>query len=398
MNGQHLSGVIQAAAIVLLVLAAAIGSGCRVAGVSGGDDFGMVGEQMTSRYTLSNNAGMRIVVSNLGATLVECHVPDAKGQTVDVVLGHDFAEPYTADGRPYFGATIGRVANRIADGRFELNGRTYQLATNNGPNHLHGGIRGFDQYVWRTQRVRDDRGPAIEFRMTSRDGDEGYPGELDVVTRYVLLADENTLIIEFEATTDADTIVNLCNHAYWNLSGAASGAILEHEVRLNADFFTPVDNTLIPTGEIRPVAGTPMDLRVRTRLGEALERVKAADPANPNAGFDHNFVVNGTPRETFPGTPALRQVATVIEPGLGRVMEVFSDQPGVQFYTGNFLDGTVTGKGGVYYRQHAGLCLETQKFPDAINHRGKRLWPDVVLRPDGEYRHTVVHRFSTTAE
>jgi len=271
---------------------------------------------------------------------------------------------------------VGRYANRIANARFTLDGRTYTLAANDGPHALHGGRKGFDKVVWAAEPVPVPHGVAVRFSYTSPDGEEGYPGNLKARVTYTL-TDDNELRMDYEATTDKPTVVNLTNHTYWNLAGG--GAIYDHELTLHADHFTPVDTTLIPTGEIAPVAGTPMDFTRPKPIGRDLKRL-----TNQPQGYDHNFVLRG-------GGGKLAPCATIYEPRTGRVLEIWTDQPGVQFYSGNFLDGTLTGKGGRVYRQHHGFCLETQHFPDSPN---QPKFPSTVLRPGQVYRTTTVHKFS----
>lgn len=327
-------------------------------------------------YELRNRNGLRARIITYGALLTEMHVPDRAGQWGDVTLGFDQLSDYLA-GHPYFGATIGRYANRIAQGKFTLDGRTYTLATNDGPNHLHGGDRGFDKVVWRAEVLSGAPGAAVRFTYTSPDGEEGYPGTLQAAVTYTLTED-NELRLDYTATTDRPTVVNLTNHAYWNLAGA--GSILDHLLLIAADHYTPVDDTLIPTGTIEPVDGTMMDftrsLPIGSRIGEL---------TNDPRGYDHNYVLNS-------GGGSLAFAARVEEPRTGRVLEIFTTEPGIQFYSGNFLDGTLTGKGGVVYHQYHGFCLETQHFPDSPNRPN---FPSVVLRPGQTYTQTTVHRFST---
>lgn len=329
-------------------------------------------------YTLTNSQGMIAKVITYGALLTELHVPDRTGAVKDVVLGFKSIEQYEGD-HPYFGATIGRVGNRIAKGKFKLNGQEYTLATNNGPNHLHGGVKGFDKRVWRSQIVPATDGAAVKFTYVSADMEEGYPGALTATVTYTL-TNRNELRLDYTANTDKPTIVNLTNHSYFNLAGEGQGDILGHELMLMADRFTPVDDTLIPTGEIASVRGTVMDFTRFTPIGSRITQV----PGPPPVGYDHNYVLNH-------GGGVLAMSATVREPGSGRVMDVLTTEPGVQFYTGNFLDGTITGKSGVAYKKHFGFCLETQHFPDSINHPN---FPPVVLQPDRTYKSTTVYRFS----
>ena len=328
-------------------------------------------------YVMSNSRGMIAKIMTYGAIVTELRVPDRKGKLNDVVLGFDTLDGYLR-GHPYFGAIVGRVANRIAKGRFTLNGVTYTLAANNGPNHLHGGLKGFDKVVWEAEPVPFKNGVAVRFSYLSKDGEEGYPGNLKVSVLYTL-TENNELRLDYTATTDKDTLVNLSNHSYWNLAGAENGGILNHELMLYADKFTPVDETLIPTGELKPVEGTPMDFRKPTLIGAHIKDVGG----NP-VGYDHNYVVNKP-------SGGLSLVARVYEPASGRVMEVFSTELGVQFYSGNFLDGTIIGKKGVTYQQYHGFCLETQYFPDAINHPN---FPSIVLKPGKTYTQTTIYKFT----
>jgi aldose 1-epimerase len=338
--------------------------------------FGEAGGKPVELYTLTNASGMKAKVMTYGATLTELWVPDRNGRLGDVVLGFDSLPGYLGK-EPYFGATVGRVGNRIARGRFTLDGKSYRLATNDGPNHLHGGLRGFDKVVWAARIESSADGPAVAFSYSSPDGEEGYPGNCRVTVVYTL-ADSGALRLAYTVTTDRNTPVNVTNHSYFNLGGAENGGILDEVLTLHADRYTPVDATLIPTGEIAPVAGTPMDFRTAATIGSRIKEVGG----NP-VGYDHNFVVNG-------GGGKLAPVATVYDPRSGREMDVLSTEPGVQFYTGNFLDGTITGKGGVVYRQYAALALETQHFPDSVN---QPHFPSYVLKAGDTYRSTTLYRF-----
>lgn len=323
-------------------------------------------------YTLTNASGLVAKVTTYGTIITELHVPDRAGKTGDIVLGFDNLAQYLK-GHPYFGASIGRVANRIAKGRFTLDGKTYTLATNNGPNHLHGGLKGFDKKVWKAE---PQAGAAVKFSYTSADGEEGYPGKVDV-TVLMTLTDANELVLDYTAMTDKATPVNLTNHSYFNLAG--SGDILGHELMLTADRFTPSDAALIPTGEIRAVKGTPVDFTTARTIGAEIGRLTAEE-----RGYDHNFVLNS-------GGGKLALAARAREPRTGRVMEVLTTEPGIQLYTGNFLDGSLTGKRGVVYARHTAFCLETQHFPDAVN---QPKFPSIILRPGQTYRQTTVHKFS----
>ena len=324
-------------------------------------------------FTLANANGLSAKVATYGAIITELHVPDGKGQFCDIVLGYDNLEQYLRK-HPFFGATVGRVANRIAKGRFTLDGQTYALATNNGPNHLHGGLKGFDKKVWQAE---PQTGAAVKFSYTSPDGEEGYPGTLAVAVT-MTLTDANELRLDYTATTDKPTPVNLTNHSYFNLAG--EGSALEHEMMLAADHYTPSDSTLIPTGEIKLVKDTPMDFTAPRPIGSRFAQLQ-----NKPVGYDHNYVLNS-------GGKGLALAARVSEPRSGRVMEVHTTQPGIQFYSANFLDGTLTGKRGVVYQQHSAFCLETQHFPDSVN---QPQFPSVILRPGQTYRQTTVHKFLT---
>lgn len=324
-------------------------------------------------YTLTNSNGLKAEIITYGGIVTSLQVPDRNGKFADIVLGCDSPDEY-AKSSTYFGALIGRFGNRIAKGKFTLNGVEYKLATNNGPNHLHGGIKGFDKVVWNAKQMQTDQGPALKLTYQSRDGEEGYPGNLSCTVIYTL-TNNNELKISYEAKTDKATVINLTHHSYFNLGGHNSGDILGHELIINADRFTPVDKDLIPTGEIKPVKGTPMDFTKPMAIGSRIKQVQG--------GYDHNYVLNSSD-----GSLAL--AASVYEPKSGRVMEIFTTEPGIQFYTGNFLDGSVKGKGAVY-NKHNGFCLETQHFPDSPN---KPNFPSVVLKPGEKYTQLTVHRFS----
>ena len=353
--------------------------------------FGTLADgQAVSLYTLEVPGGWRATVTDYGAILTSFRVParSPSGQPVDVVLGFDTLEKYLA-GHPYFGASCGRVSNRVAGGAFEIDGKGYQLARNNGENHLHGGTVGFDKQLWKGTPKVTDQGPAVEFERVSPDGEEGYPGRLSVKVVYTLTP-AGELRIDFTATTTAPTIVNLVHHSYWNLAGQASGDVRAQELTVYADTYLPVDAGSIPTGTFAPVAGTPFDFRPERKppatLGLAIDLLPPSVDGKDPGGVDHNFIVRGWAPD---GT--LRPVATLRDPASGRSMEVFSDQPGVQVYTGNYLDSTLTGKGEAVYAKHGGICLETQKYPDSIHHPD---WPTTRLNPGQTYRHTMVHRFT----
>lgn len=332
-------------------------------------------------FTLANQAGAKVKIIDYGAIVTEIHVPDASGKLGDVALGFSDMEGYLK-GHPYFGSNAGRCANRIAKGKFKLDGKEYTLATNNEPNHLHGGKEGFDKKMWKAEKpTTGTTGPSITLAYTSKDGEEGYPGNLTVKVTYTLTND-NELKVEYHATTDKATVCNVAHHSYFNLGGHASGDILGHEVEIFAKNFTPTDDTLIPTGKITPVAGTPFDFTKAATIGS---RIKQID-AKPQ-GYDLNYALDGKAG----GTPFL--AARVTEPKSGRVLEVFTDEPGLQFYSGNFLDGTNTGKGGHVYQQYNGFCMEAQKFPDAINKIGTEGWASPVLKPGEEYKTVTIYKF-----
>jgi aldose 1-epimerase len=332
-------------------------------------------------YTLKNSKGMEIQITPYGATLVSVKVPDRSGDFADVVLGFDSLDGYTqTPAPPYFGATIGRYGNRIAAGTFTLNGKTYTLAINNGKNSLHGGNRGFDKVIWTAKP--NSPGDGLELTYLSKDGEEGYPGNLSVTVTYTL-TDDDEIRIHYTATTDQDTVFNPTNHSYFNLAGHDSGDILGHTVTINADQYTPVDAGLIPTGELRKVEGTPFDFRQPHTVGE---RINAADEQiKLGGGYDHNWVLNRT--------TGLEFAARVTDPKSGRVLEAYTTEPGLQFYTSNFLDGSFHGKGGRPYNYRAALTLETQHYPDSPNHPG---FPSTVLKLGQQFDSTTVFRFSTT--
>jgi aldose 1-epimerase len=336
--------------------------------------------QNVELYTLTNRKGAEAKITNYGATVVSLKVPDRNGKFDDIVLGFDNIDGYV-QGTSFFGATIGRYGNRIAKGRFTLNGVEYKLATNNEPNHLHGGNKGFDKVIWHAKPFNVKNGIGLRLNYLSHDGEEGYPGNLSVSVSYTL-TDNNELKISYAATTDKDTVVNLTHHSYFNLAGHGNGDILNHRLMINADRFTPTDAGSIPTGELRSVKGTPFDFTQPTTIGARInqddEQLKLAK------GYDHNYVLNGTA-----GT--LRQVARVSEPTTGRTMEVWTTEPGMQLYSGNFLDGA-QGKSGKVYQFRYGFCLETQHFPDSPNEPS---FPTTVLRKGDTYRTQTIYKFST---
>jgi aldose 1-epimerase len=347
-------------------------------------DFGRTSDGRSAMaYVLRNSAGVEAVVTNFGATLVSLRVPDRDGKLADVVLGFDDVSGYESEDNQYFGCTAGRVANRIALGKFDLDGNEYQLATNNAPNHLHGGDKGFGQELWIAEATP---GAAhVSFGYLSPAGEEGYPGTVVASVSYTL-TEANELVLEYSAETDAATPVNLTHHSYFNLAGAGSPTVLDHTLQVNATQYTPTDETLIPTGELASVAGTPLDFRVPKRIGE---RVAELD-STPALGYDHNYAVRTAPLAADVATVlGAGPVAVLSEPVSGRVMELYSDQPGLQLYCGNFLKGQ-QGKGGATYAHRSACCLETQGFPNAVN---EPRFPSTILRPGETYRQVTVHRF-----
>lgn len=344
-------------------------------------DFGTRDGRPVILYTLTNSHGVEVRAMNYGGIIVSLRVPDRKGQLADIVLGHEKAEQYIPN-PPYLGAIVGRYANRIANGTFTLDGKTYNLPKNDGPNTLHGGVtKTFDKVMWDGEALKGKNG--VAFTYLSKDGEEGFPGNLKVTVTYTL-TDGNALIIDYEATTDKSTPINVSQHSYFNLKGEGNGDILDHEIMINADKFTPVDKNLIPTGELRPVKGTPFDFTKATRIGARID--DNYDQLVLGHGYDHNFVLNAEPKQN-----GLVLTARVHEPTSGRTLEVWTTQPGVQFYTGNFLDGSVTGKQGHVYKQRYGLCLETQHFPDSPNHPD---FPSTILKPGEKFHQTTVLKFS----
>ena len=344
------------------------------------DVFGILADGAdVALYTLVNDRGMKARITPYGGIIVSLTAPDRDGTMGDVVLGFDALQEYV-EHNPFFGCLVGRFGNRIANGKFTLDGIEYVLAQNDGQNHLHGGLKGFDKKLWGSQALETPEGPALELTYTSPDGEEGYPGTLSVKVVYTLTHD-NALKIEYTATTDKPTVVNLTNHSYFNLSAGVSDTILEHEMMINADRFTPVDGTLIPTGELRPVDHTPLDFRTSTPIGARIE----ADDAQLKfgGGYDHNWIVNGEAGQ-------LRLAARVTEPVSGRVMEVYTTEPAIQFYAGNMMPPSMKGKGGRVLKRRGGLCLETQHYPDSPNQPD---FPSTRLEPGQVYQTTTIYKF-----
>jgi len=344
-------------------------------------EFGiMPNGQKSLIYTLVNQQGLKAKITDYGAKLVSLEVPDKKGELADVILGYETLDQYLK-GDQYFGATVGRYANRIAKGKFTLEGKEYQLALNNGVNHLHGGPKGYQSLIWKSEIIDQNGYPALKFTYHSPDGEENYPGNLDIEVVYTWKND-NSLSIDYKATTDQTTIVNLTHHSLFNLKGAGNGDILGHILTINANAFTPVDSTLIPIGEIRPVANTPMDFTTPHPVGERIS--SDYEQIVKGRGYDHNWVLNKNQK-------GLTLAAELYEPESGRVMKVLTTEPGIQFYSGNFLDGSQIGKGNLPYKFRVGLALETQHFPDSPNHAN---FPSVVLKKGEFYTQTTVYSFS----
>jgi aldose 1-epimerase len=339
--------------------------------------------QKVTRYTLTNSKGASATIINYGGTVTSLKVPDRNGKFSDVVLGFKSLSDYEKKS-PYFGCLVGRYGNRIAKGRFTLGGKEYRLATNDNGQSLHGGLRGFDKVVWNATPVMTSQGPSLKLTYVSKDGEEGYPGNLSVTATYTL-TNKNELKLVFRAKTDKTTVVNLTHHSYFNLAGQGNGDILGHVVTIHAGKYTPVDRELIPTGKLASVKGTPFDFRTPTSIGA---RINAEDSQLKNGkGYDHNWVADKLPGH-------LGKIARIEEPKSGRIMEVITTEPGVQFYSGNFLDGTLVGKGGKVYGFRNGFCFEPQHFPDSPNHRN---FPSTVLKPGETYKNTIIYRFLTGA-
>ncbi len=341
--------------------------------------YGQVDGKDVDIYTLTNKNNLEMKVTNYGCTVTSLIVPDKDGNLDDIVLGFKTVDQYVKES-PYFGCAVGRFGNRIALGKFSIDGTDYTLATNNGANHLHGGLKGFDKVIWNAEPKETDDGPAIMFTHVSKDMDEGYPGNLNVTIIYTL-TDDNEFKIEYSATTDKATHCNLTHHTYFNLAGDDAGDILGHELTVTADHYTPVDAGLIPTGELETVKGTPFDFTSPHVIGE---RIGVLKEGVENGGYDHNFCLNNKD-----GSVAL--AAKVYDPKTGRIMEISTTEPAIQFYSGNFLDGTLVGKTDSKYQQHDGFCLETQHFPDAPN---QPTFPTTLLKPGETYGHIIIHKFS----
>ena len=337
-------------------------------------------------FTITNAHGIEVRLSNYGGIITSLRTPDRTGHFDDIVLGYDSLSGYLRD-TPYFGAIVGRYGNRIAGGRFTIDGTTYRLAVNNGPNSLHGGLRGFDKVVWNAVPFQNASGAGVALDYTSADMEEGYPGTLRTHVTYTLTND-NRLIVDYLATTDKPTPINLTQHSYWNLAGDGSRDILAHVLTINADAMTPVDTTLIPTGDIAPVAGTPFDFRTATAIGLRIDQ-RQNTQIRFGGGYDHNFVLN----RAGASADSLVHAARVAEPWTGRTMDVYTTEPGMQFYTGNFLDGSITGKSGHIYHYRYGLALETQHYPDSPNHPS---FPSTILRPGQQYKTRTVFAFGVS--
>jgi aldose 1-epimerase len=388
----------RAVAAVSLTLVALVGeTGCStvapgttaptVASGVGRASFGRTAAgQAAEIFTLTNSHGIEVRLTNYGGIITSLRTPDRSGHFDDIVLGYDSLSGYLRD-TPYFGAIVGRYGNRIAGGRFTIDGTTYRLAVNNGPNSLHGGLRGFDKVVWNAAPFQNAGGVGVALDYSSADMEEGYPGTLRTHVTYTLTND-NRLIVDYLATTDKPTPVNLTQHSYWNLAGDGSRDILAHVLTINADAMTPVDTTLIPTGEIAPVAGTPFDFRMPTPIGLRIDQ-RQNQQIRFGGGYDHNFVLN----RAGVSADSLVHAGRVAEPSTGRTLDIYTTEPGMQFYTGNFLDGSITGKAGHVYHYRYGLALETQHYPDSPNHPA---FPSTILRPGQQYKTRTIFAFGVT--
>jgi len=374
----------------MLILGAGVSlAACAIAADKPADNiskqpFGQTPDgQAVDLYTLRTAKGAEARIMTYGGIVQSLLMPDRKGNLGDIVLGYDYLDGYIINrGNPYFGALIGRYGNRIGDAMFRLEGKTYTLAANNNRNSLHGGLKGFDKVVWQAAKAEvSSKGPRLELTYLSKDGEEGFPGNLKVTAVYTLTKD-NELRLDFTATTDKPTVCNLTHHSYFNLAGQGNGDILGHEVYINSDETTPVDKQLITTGEWKPVDGTPFDFRKPTPIGARINDPDTQLQYGP--GYDHNWIIKKTPDK-------LGLMARVYEPVSGRVLEVSSTEPGLQFYSGNFLDGTITGKGGKVYPLHSGFCMEPQHYPDSPN---KPMFPSTELKPGQEYHNTIIYKFS----
>lgn len=382
--------------LALTAIVTLLHNGCTVASQSGAPamtasaapaPFGTLANgQSAQLFTLRNSHGLEVQLTNYGGIITSLKTPDRDGRFADIVLGYDNLADYVRNS-PYFGAIVGRYANRIARGRFTLDGAAYTLAVNNGPNSLHGGLRGFDKVVWNARPFQNEDGQGVTLDYTSPNGEEGYPGTVRATVTYTLTP-EDRLIVDYAATTDKATPINLSQHSYWNLAGNAARDILGHVLMIDADATTPVDSTLIPTGEIAPVQGTPFDFRTPTAIGARVDQRQNTQIRYGN-GYDHNWVLN---RHNAPPN-ALVPAARVVEPMSGRTMEITTTEPGLQFYSGNFLDGGITGKGGAVYHFRYGMALETQHFPDSPNHSN---FPSTILRPGQQYRSRTIFKFGVT--
>ena len=369
--------VIQTIAVALLIFA-----GCGQKSQKPEEQENMKSEQSIKAFTLKNENGCEVKITNFGGKVMSLKVPDKDGNIGDVVLGYETPEEYV-DGNPFFGALVGRYGNRIGDATFTLDGENYELPENDNDNHLHGGPEGFHNVIWNAEQTTQEGNDALKLTYVSEDGEMGFPGKLDVTVIYTLTQD-NELKIEYKATTNKKTVLNLTHHSFFNLKDAGKSKMLDHELMINADLFTPVSEDLIPTGEIRPVANTPMDFRKAKNMGDGIN--SDYQQIQYGNGFDHNWVLNKSERGE------LSLAASVYEPVTGRKMEVYTTEPGMQFYAGNFLDGSDVGKNNTAYEQRTGFCLETQHFPDSPN---QTHFPSPVLKPGEMYTQTTIYKFTT---